>query len=153
MYPFILFLHGFGRWLVLIGVLGAVLIAFMGWRHHWIFTPFINGWRHWTATVAHLQLLLGVLLYFQSPVVAYAIPDDPNHLVNEHTYFRYLHISLMFIAVVIVTIGSAKAKRVQADQAKFRTMLLWFAAGLLIILIAIPWPFSPLASRPLLRGY
>jgi hypothetical protein len=94
-----------------------------------------------------------MLLYFQSPVVKYDLPHDPYHLVNEHAYFRYIHITLMFIAVIIITIGSAKAKRVPEDQKKFRTMLIWFAAGLLIFVIAIPWPFSPLAGRPLLRTH
>jgi hypothetical protein len=117
------------------------------------FTPAANAWRHWTATIAHLQLLLGMLLYFQSPVVKYALPHDPYHLISEHTFFRYIHITLMFVAVIVITIGSAKAKRAVTDQTKYRTMLAWFAAALLIILIAIPWPFSPLAGRPFLRKF
>ena len=153
MYPFILFLHSLGRWLVLISLITAILIAFTGWRLKWRFTVPINILRHGTATIAHIQLLLGMFLYFQSPVVRYAIPNDPRHVVNEHIYFRYLHITLMFIAVIVTTIGSAKAKRAPEHRVKFRIMSLWFLAGLLILLIAIPWPFSPLASRPLLRSY
>ena len=153
MYPFFLFLHSLGRWLVLIGLLGGIIISFLGLRRNLSFNAFINGWRHWTATIAHIQLLLGMLLYLQSPVVRYAMPDDPYHVVNEHVYFRYIHITLMVIAVIVITIGSAKARRVVTDRVKFRTMLLWFAAALLILLIAIPWPFSPLAGRPLLRNY
>lgn len=76
---------------------------------------------------------------------------DPYHLVDEHTYFRYIHITLMFLAVVIITIGSAISRREQEDKMKFQTILAWFGAALLILLIAIPWPFSPLAGRPLLR--
>jgi hypothetical protein len=30
-------------------------------------------------------------------------------------------------------------------------MALWFTAALLLILVAIPWPFSPFAQRPYLR--
>jgi len=153
MYPFILFLHSFGRWLVLISLIGAITLSFRGLRKDRRFTATINTWRHWTATIAHIQLLLGMFLYFQSPIVKNAVPRDPYHIMNEHTYFRYIHITLMFIAVIVITIGSAKAKRSQDDHAKFRTMLVWFAAGLLILLIAIPWPFSPLAGRPLLRSY
>ncbi len=153
MYSLILTLHNYGRWLVLISLIGAMTIAFSGLRRQRRFTAGIDTWRHWTATIAHIQLLLGMFLYFQSPMVSNALPDDPHHLVNEHTYFRYIHITLMFIAVIVITVGSAKAKRSQDDRAKFRAMLVWFAAGLLILLIAIPWPFSPLAGRPLLRSY
>jgi cytochrome b561 len=153
MYPYILFLHSLLRWLVLTSLVTSIAIASKSLKQKRKFTARHNSWRHWTATIAHIQLLLGMLLYFQSPVVRYPLPRDPYHIVNEHTYFRYIHITLMFIAVIVITIGSAKAKREQEDQKKFRTMLLWFSAGLLTLLIAIPWPFSPLAGRPLLRSF
>lgn len=149
MYSFILGLHNAGRWLVLVTLLTSIIISAS--RLHRKFTTPINTLRHWTATIAHIQLLLGMFLYFQSPVVRTPLPPDPYHIVDEHVYFRYIHITLMFLAVIIITIGSAKAKRAQTDPAKFRIMLVWFTAGLLILLLAIPWPSSPLAGRPLLR--
>lgn len=153
MYPFILVLHSYGRWLTLLSLLVMITIGFRGWIARRKFTPTINTLRHWTATIAHIQLLLGMFLYFQSPIVRSDVPHDPFHLVNEHTYFRYIHITAMLIAVILITIGSAKARRVADDHKKFRTLLIWFSAGLLILLIAIPWPFSPLAGRPFLRNY
>jgi hypothetical protein len=153
MYALFLFLHSGWRWLVVISLLLSVVVGFAGWSWRRPFTAVINGLRHWTATIAHIQLLLGMYLYFQSPFVRYAVPGDGRHVVSEHVYFRYLHIALMFLAVVVITIGSAKAKRAVDDGAKFRTMFWWFLAGLVILLIAIPWPFSPLAGRPLLRSY
>ena len=153
MYPILLFLHSLGRWLVLISLITSIAIAARGIRKSRPFTPTANAWRHWTATIAHLQLLLGMLLYFQSPVVKYALPNDPYHLMNEHLFFRYIHITLMFVAVIVITIGSAKARRAPTDHAKYRIMLAWFAAALLILLIAIPWPFSPLAGRPFIRKF
>jgi hypothetical protein len=59
----------------------------------------------------------------------------------------------MFVAIVLITIGSAKAKRKSNDTQKFKTMLIWFSIALLIIFIAIPWPFSPLANRPYIRTF
>ncbi|HEY6902459.1 MAG TPA: hypothetical protein VI233_17500 [Puia sp.] len=153
MYPFFLFLHSLGRWLTLLSLLSMIMISLRGLTIRQKFTPAANTLRHWTATIAHIQLLLGMFLYFRSPVVRSPLPPDPYHLVDEHTYFRYIHITLMLIAVIVITIGSAKARRAQEDRAKFRTLLAWFAAGLLILLIAIPWPFSPLAGRPLFRSY
>jgi hypothetical protein len=153
MYPMFLFLHSFWRWVVLMSLLCSVLIGLAGWVRGSVFTAFANGFRHWTATIAHIQLLLGMYLYFQSPVVRHAVPRDGVHVVTEHVYFRYIHIGLMFLAVIVITIGSAKAKRVGDDAGKFKTMFWWFLAGLVVLLVAIPWPFSPLASRPLLRSY
>jgi len=157
MYPIILTLHSAIRWLVLLTLISSIGIAATALRKPQPsplkFTRAANAWRHWTATTAHIQLLLGMILYFQSPIVRYPVPDDPTHIVDQHTFFRYIHIVLMFAAVIVITIGSAKAKRVPDDKTKYRTMLVWFAAGLLILLIAIPWPFSPLAARPLIRKY
>ena len=57
----------------------------------------------------------------------------------------------VLIAIVFITIGSAKAKRISNDIKKFKTTAVWFTLGLIIILISIPWPFSPFDARPLLR--
>jgi drug/metabolite transporter (DMT)-like permease len=57
----------------------------------------------------------------------------------------------MLTAIVLLTIGSALTKRKKDDRDKFKTMLTWFGIALIIILIAVPWPFSPFAQRPYLR--
>jgi hypothetical protein len=69
----------------------------------------------------------------------------------DTAFFGILHLLFMLTAIVLITIGSAKAKRMPTDEEKFKTMLTWYSIGLIIILIAIPWPFSPLASRPYFR--
>jgi cytochrome b561 len=63
------------------------------------------------------------------------------------------HSLMMVIAIIVITIGSAKAKRKLTDREKFKTMALWFSAGLLIILSSVPWAFSPLISRPYFRPF
>jgi hypothetical protein len=79
--------------------------------------------------------------------------EEPGRLVSEQTFFRFVHISLMLTSVVLITIGSAKAKRIETSRLKYKTMLIWFSIALLIILVAIPWPFSPLANRPYFRTF
>ena len=59
----------------------------------------------------------------------------------------------MTLAVVLITIGSSAAKRQVTDTARFRTLAIWMGIGFLILFAAIPWPFSPLAQRPLLRSF
>jgi len=63
------------------------------------------------------------------------------------------HSVMMITAIVIITIGSAKAKRKLTDKEKFKTMAIWFTVGLVIILISIPWTFSSFASRPYFRPF
>ncbi|GAA4339005.1 hypothetical protein GCM10023149_49420 [Mucilaginibacter gynuensis] len=59
----------------------------------------------------------------------------------------------MTVAIILITIGSSAAKRKTTDIAKFKTMTVFFLLALLIIFMAIPWPFSPLANRPYLRSF
>jgi hypothetical protein len=152
MYPILLFLHSFWRWLVLGSLLYSIYVSYKGKTRKLTFTEKANQCRHWTATIAHIQLLFGMAIYLQSPVVMYQMMDNPNKILNEQTFFRYFHLIMMIVAIVLITIGSAKAKRLKSDYDKYNTMLLWFGLALIVIFIAIPWPFSPLASRPFLRG-
>jgi hypothetical protein len=152
MYPFLLSLHSTFRWLVLFALLFSMVTAYNGLKLKLAFTSRADKIRHWTATIAHLQLLIGITIYFQSPVVKYPMPDNPHKLINEQTFFKYIHIGLMLLSVVFITIGSAKAKRMLTDAARYRTMLIWFTIALVIIFVAIPWPFSPLASRTYVRS-
>lgn len=153
MYSFFLVCHSAIRWFVLGSLIYAIFTALSGLRLKKKFSPKANAIRHWTATIAHIQLLIGMVLYIQSPIVLAKTNVGSVSMANPHVFFKYIHISLAIVAIVLITIGSAKAKRMQEDQAKYQTMLRWFSAALLIILIAIPWPFSPLAARPYLRSF
>ncbi len=153
MYGYLLLLHSLLRWLVLGSLLYAIYTASRGVIRRQTFTAGANAIRHWTATIAHVQLLVGMTIYFQSPIVLLRMQSSAGGLFNEHTFFRFVHSALMLLAIIVITVGSAKAKRMEENQDKYQTMLKWFIAGLLIILIAIPWPFSPFASRPYLRPF
>lgn len=152
MYQSLTFLHSSMRWLVLASLLLATYKACKGYFFKLEFKSSDNTIRHWTATIAHIQLLIGITLYFQSPLIKYFLKDF--HEAKESfdlMFFGLIHSTLMLAAIVVVTIGSALSKRKQTDTEKFKTMLLWYVVALLIIFIAIPWPFSPLANRPYFR--
>lgn len=153
MYLFLLSLHSLFRWLVVASLSFSILVAFRGGKNKLGFTAFADALRHWTATIAHVQLLIGITIYCQSSVVRLPMPYNAHQLINEQPFFKYVHIGLMLLAVVLITTGSAKAKRMPTDGAKYRTMLTWFSIALLIIIIAIPWPFSPLIHRPYTRSF
>lgn len=145
MYQTLTFLHSTVRWFVLLSLLYSIFKAYSGYVNKTSFTRTDHLIRHWTATIAHIQLMLGIILYTQSPMVKY-FWNNVDQTVNnlEFLFFGLIHIVLMLAAIIILTIGSAAAKRRANDQQKFKTMLLYFSAALLIIIIAIPWPFSPL---------
>ena len=103
MYYTVLVCHSAVRWLVLISLLFAIFRGYRGWLTNQPFTKFDNIMRHITATIAHIQLLLGLCLYSVSPIVQYffdhfkeAIHDRQIRFFGMehiycHVYFNHYH--------------------------------------------------------------
>lgn len=154
MYVTLLALHSLVRWLVLASLLFAIGCAYRGWLTNKQFSRFDNSVRHWTATVAHIQLLLGITLYVISPIVDHFLHNFREAVhQRDLRFFGMEHSLMMLLAIVVITIGSARAKRRSTDKEKYKTLAIWFTVGLLIILTSIPWAFSPFTSRPYLRPF
>ncbi|WP_411822781.1 hypothetical protein [Leptospira sp. 'Mane'] len=154
MYFYLIFFHSAFRWLVLISLLYSILRAYKGYTLNQPYTDFDNTIRSWTTTISHIQLILGFSLYFKSPLVQSFFADLSKNLLDIHLlFFGIIHIFLMTFSVILITIGSALIKRKSNEKAKFRTTFIWFSTALLIIFIAIPWPFSPFVYRSYLRGF
>lgn len=151
-YSTLLVLHSLLRWFVLISLIYATFQAYKGWFSTMPYTPRDNKVRNITVIIVHLQLLVGLVLYGFSPITRQLFTNFGQAV--EQTAIRFYgmeHSVMMILAIVFITIGSAKAKRISNDIKKFKTTAVWFTLGLIIILISIPWPFSPFDARPLLR--
>lgn len=152
MYQTLLVFHSLIRWLLLLLLVYSIYRAYTGVKSKRVFTKTDNALRHWTATVAHIQLIFGILVYIKSPIIRFFYSNPSEAIYHpETTFFSLIHSLLMLTAIVILTIGSALTKRKSTDEGKFKTMLLWFSITLIIIFVAVPWPFSPLAARPYYR--
>jgi membrane protein DedA with SNARE-associated domain len=91
----------------------------------------------------HIQLVIGLILYFTSSKVVFVkgwMGDDIRR------FYGMEHISVMIIAIILVTIGHAKAKRATEPAKKHKTILLYYSIGLILILASIPWPFRNLGA-------
>ncbi|WP_114939904.1 hypothetical protein [Mucilaginibacter endophyticus] len=154
MYAFILALHSLIRWFVLASLLFALYRAYAGWLGNKVYSKLDNRARIIAATVAHIQLVVGLWLYFISPVVSYFLSHFKEGVQNRQIrFFGMEHITMMLIGITLITIASAKAKRKTTDPEKFKTLAIWLTIALLVILSSIPWSFSPLISRPLFRPF
>ncbi|SMC36421.1 hypothetical protein [Chryseobacterium sp. YR221] len=152
MYQTLTFLHSTFRWLVLLSLIYSIYRACKGYFSAGKFTKTDNSVRHWTATIAHIQLVLGMIFYIKSPIVQYFWKNLNEAKASfDLLFFGLIHILMMITAVILITIGSALAKRKSEDRDKFKIMLIWFIAAFVIIFIAIPWPFSPFVNRPYFR--
>ncbi|MES2704656.1 MAG: hypothetical protein V4649_18595 [Bacteroidota bacterium] len=154
MYYHLLATHSLFRWLVLASMLATIIRSFYCWSRNKPFTPRDNTLRLVTTSIVHIQFVLGLVLYFISPLIVYFLQHFKESMHNRQLrFFGMEHICVMLVAIVVITIGSAKAKRQPTARLKFKTMAIWFLVGLVLILSSVPWAFSPLVSRPYFRPF
>lgn len=151
MYQLVLSLHSIIRWLVLAGLIIAIYRSYKGWFNKSTFSKSDKTIRQVSASLLHLQFLLGIILYFVSPLTGYLISHFGIAIKNPVIeFFGMSHSAAMFIAVVVISIGVQRSKKAPTDTKMFSRMAIFYSIGLLIILIMLPWPFSPFVQRPLL---
>ena len=133
--------HSVLRWIALILLLWAIFNA-VSKKSAGIYTPSDRKLNMFAMVSMHLQLVIGLVLYFISPNVKVALAN--MSVAMKNTMLRHVsveHITMMVIAIVLITIGHAKSKRVNEATSKHKKILVFYTIGLLIILAAIPWPF------------
>ena len=152
MYIFFLGLHNVLRWLVLLGLLAPIVAAIQGslsnrsfGRGDALLLQLANGFTH-------TQLLLGLVLYFGfSPLTMQffgsgVAVDLTGIFENQMLFFALYHSVLMFISVVVMSIGGSLARRAEDDARKFNIIARFYGIALLLVLAAIPW-FRPLLAN------
>lgn len=152
MYYYLLIIHSWFRWLVLAALLWALFRAYRGWLKKKSFTKWDNAARLSAVITVHIQFVLGLWLYAISPIVDYFLHHFKEAVHQRQArFFGMEHITTMILAVLVLTVGAVLTKSRPTDEAKFRTLAIWFTLALLLILSSIPWSFSPIDSRPLFR--
>jgi hypothetical protein len=144
--------HSIVRYLLLIALLVTVYLAWEGRFFKKKYTKTDRILAGATSGISHVQLILGFIVYFQSPV-AQGFWADKSLKWSDNLFFGIVHFILMSIAIIVITIGAALAKRETDDEKRFKIIFQYFCIALIVILIAIPWPFSPLAQRPFIREF
>lgn len=140
MYSTLLLVHSMVRWIILVVFLYAVIRAYYGWKSNQVFNKLDSKTLLLTAGLAHLQLLLGLWLYFISPIVSFFLQNFKIAVSEKQfRFFGMEHGIIMIVAVALITIGAAKAKRKATDKEKFKTMALWYSAAIIVALAGIPW--------------
>lgn len=93
-----------------------------------------------TLIVSHIQLLVGLILYFVSP--RFALWSELGGGVMSNSLARlYLveHPFVNIIAVALITIGYSKHKKKLTSKAKLKTIAVFYAIALVLLLSRIPW--------------
>ena len=142
MYTGLLHAHSYLAYLVLAGLVASFLIALIGYSANRPFTERDRKLGLLGLIPAHLQWVIGIILYFVSPVGA---PNFSGGAMKDSIARLYIleHPLMMVFAVVLITVGYARAKRLTDDRGRFKSIWLWYGIALALILIRLPWHAWP----------
>ncbi|MFS4415865.1 hypothetical protein [Maribacter sp. 2307ULW6-5] len=88
----------------------------------------------------HIQLLLGLVLWFVSPSGLNAIQQfGMGDLTAAARLLAVEHPFINIIAIVLITIGWSRHKKFMEGHKKFKSIAIFYGIGLLFILSRIPW--------------
>lgn len=130
MYTGLLHTHSMLRYVVLILLLIAIFKALTAGAR--VYTEGDRKLNLFTMISAHVQLLVGFILYFVSPMVNFSQMSNA-----VYRYWNVEHVSIMVVALVLITVGHSKSKKAKDSHAKHKAISLFYSLGLIVILVGI----------------
>jgi hypothetical protein len=140
MYEIILKLHSYWAYLVLLILIIAVVNAFLKVFGDKAYEAKDFRISLFTLIVSHIQLLIGLLLYFVSP--RFELWGEMGGEVMKNAVARlYLveHPLVNIIAIAFITIGYSKHKKKLTSKAKLKPIAIFYTLALVLFLSRIPW--------------
>ncbi len=149
----LLVIHNLLRWVILLFGLWTVINAISGLLSRRVFSANDNRSNFFFMLSMDIQLLVGLALFFSGQWF-----DRFKHLGDNMKdanlrFFTMEHEVLMIVAWILVHVGRVFVKKSFTSPAKFKRSLIFFGITLVLILIAIPWPFRDAVARPLFRWF
>jgi uncharacterized protein YacL len=136
MYPFIKNFHSGWAYLVLLLLFIVTVLSLIGWTSKKEFTSTNKKLALFTLIFSHIQLLIGLILWFISPLGKAALSNMSDASVRltamEHPLTN-------IVAIILITIGWSKHKKLVGGEAIFKNFTLFYGLALLLILSRIPW--------------
>lgn len=119
--------HYLNRYLILAALLFVIVRSLMGWLGKKEFTNTDDKGSLLLFISTHIQLLLGLLLYFvYSPIVQNAKLDIKAAMKNpDLRYFVAEHFAAMLFAIILITLGRILMKKAKNDTIKHRRLAIY----------------------------
>lgn len=125
--------HSGLRWIVLLLLVYNIISIAMARSSNRALTVKDTKLSLFGMTSVHIQMLVGLVLYFISPKVQFSANTMSNDVLR---FFTMEHTLGMLIAIILITVAHRRVKSGSAAGAFW-----YYVFGLLVILVSIPWPF------------
>ena len=138
-------IHSYWAYLVLVVLLLAVIKALSGVISKKEYDPKTFRVALFTLIVSHIQLLIGLVLYFTSSRFSLWSELGVGEVMKTAIHRLYLveHPTINILAVALITIGYSKHKKKRLSVSKYKTLALFYTTALVLILSRIPWEVWP----------
>jgi len=130
--------HSGFRWILLILLIATIFNSYSKWKSNAVYGNIDNKLSLFTMIFTHIQLLIGLYLFFASPRVKLSGLDMGN---SFDRFFTIEHLLGMLIAIALITIGRIQSKKMTTDTLKHKKTFVMYFIAFIIMLLSIPWPF------------
>lgn len=141
-YQWAMELHSYLAYVALAVLFLAVANAIMGLVGNKMFSALGKDFRLslFALIVCHLQLLVGLVLFYVSPSGLNAIQEfGMGGLSSAARLLAVEHPFINIIALILITIGWSRHKKFMDGKKKFKSIAIFYGLGLVLILSRIPW--------------
>ena len=141
MYSVLKFIHSYWAYLTLAVLLIAIINAFRARISKKNFQATDLRISLFALIFSHIQLLVGLVLYFVSPLFSYWSDPSKRGVMKNSEARLYLveHPTTNLIALFLITLGWSLHKRQTEDSKKFSRIAIFYSLGLVLLLSRIPW--------------
>lgn len=136
------FIHSYWAYLVLLIVVLATFNALAGFFSKREYAAKDFRISLFALIVTHIQLLIGLVLYFVSDLGFKNIQSIGMGEVMKNSAYRLYaveHPFVMILTVIFITIGYSKHKKNLLSHKKFKTLSIFYSIALILMLSRIPW--------------
>ena len=140
---FIKTIHSYWSYLVLIALVLTVVNAIISLSSKKEFGNKDLRLGLFTLIFSHIQLLIGLALYFGNGYASNISGDVMKDSVARFTVIE--HPLTMIVAIALITVGWSKHKKKTESKDKFKMFAILYGIALVLVLSRIPWHVWPVA--------
>ena len=141
MYETVKFLHSYWAYLTLLILVISTFNALIKFFGNKEFGAFDFRVSLFTLIVSHIQLILGIVLFFSAGYISIISSSGMGDVMKNADLRSNIieHPLTMIIAVTLITMGYSKHKKKLTSKPKFKLLAIFYTLALVFVLAKIPW--------------
>lgn len=140
----LLHLHSILRWVILALLLVSIITTYSAT------TNANKKWWLFTLIASHIMLLIGLYQWFLGRYSwgKIVVPEGTSIMKDKFARFYLIeHPTLMILGILLITLAYGKTKK-----GMYKRAFQLFLIALIVILVAVPWPFRDIVGRAWFPG-